>query len=324
MALLDKMAPILTPLWQKLNQAQRGYLLATSCLVLWLITLCSQQWLLWAMTLCLLSAVLLDMWQGFSRIWHTLPGKAGIIVFYVILANFCFALAESHVNNLIGVRTDIVPYSVNLAVLLLAPIWSFVLSFAVLIIYVVLHSIKIILLLMLRPLGVRSRHLLGNENYPVLSLVARLCYLPVILGLMVAVPEAYISGDSSKVTHLFDEGTSKNNQETTKFPAAPEAVSPQTAPAENEAKGLSFAALPTIPWLEHTVARFLYQVESMGRSSCVLNEPEHLVHINDYEVLVITTDTKAAAGYHYQVRLCGSVGYRQPAPAVTQPVVSGN
>jgi hypothetical protein len=63
---------------------------------------------------------------------------------------------------------------------------------------------------------------------------------------------------------------------------------------------------PEVPWINKTVAWFLYQVESLGKSQCLLQGAEHLVHLNDYEVLVITPDSKQPYGYRYQVRACGS------------------
>jgi len=191
------------PIWQQLTPAQRGYFIATLFVVLWLLSLATQQWMLFCMLLALLYAVTSDMWQGFLRIWNSLAGKAVIVVFYAILGNFCFALAESQVNNLIGIRTDVVPYTVNLAVLLLAPIWSFILSLVVLTLYIVLHTAKIMLLLLLRPLGVRSHHILGTEAYPVKTLIARIVYLPVFMSCLTVLPAAYLTGDSSQLEQMF-------------------------------------------------------------------------------------------------------------------------
>lgn len=334
------------PVWQKLQPAQRGYAVATLFVLLWLLSFCSQQWLLYGMALALLCAVTLDMWQGFLKIWNSLAGKAVIIVFYAILGNFCFAMAESQVNNLIGIRTDVVPYTVNLAVLLLAPIWSFSLSLVVLTLYTVLHTAKIILLLLLRPIGIRSHHLLGDEAYPVKSLLARIIYLPVFMSCLAVLPGAYVTGDSSQLANLFNDEptliTVKNSDDATNGADASVAsdntdtsghllntdASVEDTPAADgkmpkpkNTKQLEIDvnnAMPSIPWLNRTLAGFLYQLESMGRSSCLMSGQEHLVHINDYEVLVITPDKKAETGYQYQVRLCGSVGYRQSASATPQ------
>jgi len=333
------------PIWQKLQPAQRGYALATICVLLWLLSFCSQQWLLYGMALSLLYAVTLDMWQGFLRIWNSLAGKAVIIVFYAILGNFCFAMAESQVNNLIGIRTDVVTYTVNLAVLLLAPIWSFILSLVVLTLYTILHTGKIMLLLLLRPIGIRSHHILGDEAYPVKTLLARIIYLPVFMSCLAVLPGVYLAGDSTQLEQMFSGEQKiisvKSDDATEPAAATPEMAANKAAQAiaatdsqqntdqntdkavaagdhqqNNNSKQLEVNlnnALPSIPWVNRALAVFLYEMESLGRSSCVMAGQEHLVHINDYEVLVITPDKKAETGYQYQVRLCGSVGYRQPA-----------
>lgn len=258
------------------------------------------------------------MWQGFLKIWNSLVGKALVIVFYAVLGNFCFAMAESQVNHLIGVRPDIVPYTVNLTVLLLAPIWSFGLSLVILSVYTVLHTAKIFLLLFLRPLGVRSHHLLGNEAYPVWTLIARFIYLPVFMTCLSPLPGIYLDGDSSQLERLFTGKPSLiviENDPSQQPASATKTVTAKDHADENTKQlniNLSHG-LPRILWLNRTQASFLYHIESLSRSSCPLQGQEHLVHINDHEVLVITPDEKADTGYHYQVRLCGSVGYRQPA-----------
>lgn len=314
------------PLWLRLNSAQRGYVVATLFVVLWILNFSSQVWPMYGMALSLLYAVSQDMWQGFLRVWHSLAGKALIIVFYAVLGNFCFAMAEAQVNNLIGIRPDVVPYTVNLTVVLLAPIWSFGLSLVVLTLYIMLHTVKIMLLLLLRPLGVRSHHLLNDEAYPVTTLLTRIIYLPVFMTCLAALPSAYLTGDSTPLEDLFHgEPTllavtpaGVTRTETTNPPAPTTA---ELTASTNDSKRHEInvgSALPTILWLNRTLAGFLYQVESLSRSSCPMTGPEHLVHINDYEVLVITPNEKAETGYQYQVRLCGSVGYRQPAPLPPQ------
>jgi hypothetical protein len=312
-------------LWLQLNAAQRSYLVATLFVLLWLVNFNSQVWPLYGMALALLCAVSLDMWQGFLRIWNSLAGKAVVIVFYAVLGNFCFAMAESQVNHLIGVRPDVVPYTVNLTVLLLAPLWSFGLSLVMLSIYTLLHTAKIFLLLFLRPLGVRSHHLLGKEAYPVWTLLTRFIYLPVFMSCLSPLPGIYLAGDSSQLERLLTGKPSliaiknKNAGETADSNAA---VTVDAGAKDEDMQQLNVDlsnGLPRILWLNRTQATFLYHVESLSRSSCPLFGKEHLVHINDHEVLVITPDEKAETGYQYQVRLCGSVGYRRPEYDLPEP-----
>lgn len=307
-------------IWQQLDLAQRCYLLSALLVVGWLGTFSTQPWLLGLLGVTLFCAVISDIWQGFVRIWHSLPGKAFILVCYAVLANFCFALADSSVNNLIGVRPEVVPFSVNLTLMLLAPFWSFLLAFALLTLYLLLHTIKVMLLLMLRPLGVRSHHIL-NGSYPKLSLMARLCFLPVVFMYMAAAMTGYLTGNTAALQMFQAEDAAPSSVVMPGTTDTPDVAEPEDlninlfGPESSGIRGFN----PEVPWINKTVAWFLYQVESLGKSQCLLQGDEHLVHLNDYEVLVITPDGKRPYGYRYQVRACGSPSLpdftRKQAPA---------
>lgn len=294
-------------IWQQLDLAQRCYLLSALLVVGWLGTFSTQPLLLGLLGVTLFGAVISDIWQGFVRIWHSLPGKAFILVCYAVLANFCFALADSSVNNLIGVRPEVVPFSVNLTLMLLAPFWSFLLAFALLTLYLLLHTIKVMLLLMLRPLGVRSHHIL-NGSYPKLSLMARLCFLPVVFMYMAAAMTGYLTGNTAALQMFQAEDAAPSSVVMPGTTNTPDVAEPEDlninlfGPESSGIRGFN----PEVPWINKTVAWFLYQVESLGKSQCLLQGDEHLVHLNDYEVLVITPDSKQPYGYRYQVRACGS------------------
>ena len=307
-------------IWQQLDLAQRCYLLSALLVVGWLGTFSTQPLLLGLLGVTLFGAVISDIWQGFVRIWHSLPGKAFILVCYAVLANFCFALADSSVNNLIGVRPEVVPFSVNLTLMLLAPFWSFLLAFALLTLYLLLHTIKVMLLLMLRPLGVRSHHIL-NGSYPKLSLMARLCFLPVVFMYMAAAMTGYLTGNTAALQMFQAEDAAPSSVVMPGTTNTPDVAEPEDlninlfGPESSGIRGFN----PEVPWINKTVAWFLYQVESLGKSQCLLQGDEHLVHLNDYEVLVITPDGKRPYGYRYQVRACGSPSLpdftRKQAPA---------
>lgn len=294
-------------IWQQLDLAQRCYLISTLLVIGGLIISEPYTWYLVLLGISLFGAVIIDIWHGFIRIWHSLPGKAFVLVCYAVLANFCFALADSSVNNLIGVRPDVVPFSVNLTVMLLAPFWSFLLAFFLLTLYLLLHTVKVMLLLMLRPFGVRSHHLL-HGSYPKLSLAARLGFLPVAFIYMSVAMVGYVTGDTDALNLIKTPATSPQTGISSNAD-----VSNQTRQTEKQvedlfgpgASGIS-GINPEVKWINKTVAWFIYSVESLGKSQCLLRGAEHLVHLNDYEVLIITPDQNQPYGYHYQVRACGS------------------
>jgi len=313
------------PRLAQLHFAQWGYLLATVFFLLFLLLGADNSVLAKIGSVLLLLATAKEMWQRFAIWWHSLLGKACILTFYAIVLNFSFAYAESLVNGVIGVRPDIVPYSVNLAALLLAPAWTLIGSMLTLQFYSMLHLIKVMLLLMLRPFGVPSKHLLDDEVFPVWTLTARIIYLPVVTIILTFTLFSYFSGHPEQFL----------NWTTTEQQNSPEAMQKQLAEIKQREAELQQQQqgphskvpefqifiedgylmgdrgfkLPTMLWLNKLVASFNYHIESLGSSSCKLTEPEHLVHINDYEVLVITPDVTKPVGYSYTVRVCDSPAF---------------
>lgn len=308
------------PRLAQLHFAQWCYLLATVFFLWFLLLGLDNSVLAKIAAVLLLLATAKEMWQRFSIWWHSLLGKACILTFYAIVLNFSFAYAESIVNAVIGIRPNVVPYSVNLAALLLAPAWTLIGSMLTLQFYSMLHLLKVMLLLMLRPFGVPSKHLLDDEVFPVWTLLARIVYLPVVTVILTFTLASYFSGHPEQLWD-WQENTEQNaaaaspqkpvelGKETEKpTPHLPKG--PQTKVTEFEVFiGEGGLKLPTMLWLNKLVASFNYHIESMGASSCKLTPPEHLVHINDYEVLVITPDTTQPLGYNYKVRVCDSPAF---------------
>lgn len=290
--------------FRSLQLAQRFYLLATLSLLLYLLSMAKAGVLIQLFALFLLAATAIEMWQRFALWWHSLLGKALILMFYAIVLNFSFAYAESMVNSVLGIRPDVVPYTVNLAALLLAPAWTLIGSMLALQLYTALHVAKVMLLAMLRPFGLRARHILPDEPYPGWTLCARIVYLPVVSVFLLMALASYFSGNPDE---LFSD--SHTVLEMKSEQSAPTAALGQKQ--NINIIGGQGPVLPTMLWLNKVLASFNYQVESLGASSCTLTAPTHLVHINDYEVLLITPDPKAELGYSYQVALCQSPAFGQ-------------
>jgi hypothetical protein len=315
------------PRLAQLHFAQWCYLVATGLLLLFLLLGLTQPVLLKIGAVCLLLATAKEMWLRFAIWWHSLLGKALILIFYAVVLNFSFANAESIVNGVLGIRPNVVPYSVNLAVLLLAPAWILIGSMLTLQFYSMLHLLKIMLLLMLRPFGMPSRHLLDDEVFPIWTLIARICYLPVVTVILMFTLASYFSGHPEQFLNWEEPKTQDGGvaaqQEVEQLQQQDEALKQQAKQLEQQQKtgphtkvkefevvlGSDGFKLPTMLWLNKLVASFNYHIESMGASSCKLTPPEHLVHINDYEVLVITPDATQPLGYSYKVRICDSPAF---------------
>lgn len=333
------------PRLAQLHFAQWCYLIATVFLVLYLLLGVNHDTLFKTGSVLLLLATAKEMWQRFAIWWHSLLGKACILIFYAIVLNFSFAYAESIVNGVIGIRPDVVPYSVNLAALLLAPAWTLIGSMLTLQFYSMLHLFKVMLLLMLRPFGVPSKHLLEDEIFPIWTLIARIIYLPVVAVILMFTLASYFSGHPEQLLNLGEteqqqntpeslqkqlEEIKKREEELQQQPKGPHTKVPefQVFMGDGYVLGNSGFKLPTMLWLNKLVASFNYHVESLSASSCKLTPPEHLVHINDYEVLVITPDTTQPLGYNYKVRICDSpafpAGVTGKALQSTSPIESNH
>lgn len=306
------------PRLAQLHFAQWCYFLATVFFLLFLLLGVDNSLLAKIAALLLLMATAKEMWQRFAIWWHSLLGKACILTFYAIVLNFSFAYAESIVNGVLGIRPNVVPYSVNLAALLLAPAWTLIGSMLTLQFYSMLHLLKVMLLLMLRPLGVRSKHLLDDEIFPVWTLVARIIYLPVVTIILTFTLASYFSGhpeqfldwDNEEQKQQVAQVMRQQAEEKKKNKDMAQQQGPQTKVPEFQMfideSGFKF---PAMLWLNKLVASFNYHIESLSASSCKLTPPEHLVHINDYEVLVITPDLTQPLGYNYKVRVCDSPAF---------------
>lgn len=294
--------------WQQLSIAQRFYLLSILLLLCSLVAGPEDGLSVALLGVCLLGAVVAEIWQGFVRLWHTLPGKGLILIFYAVLANFCFAFADSYINDLIGVKAEIVPYSTNLAVMLLAPLWGFLLAFVLLTLYLLVHVLKLTAVFLLRPFGVRSHQVLTG-SYPLATLLAQLVCIPLTYVYLTAALLGYTTGDTVNINFRTEEPADVRALNSGR-PAEQVAVSNEETlvrmfgNAGND--GQTMALAPKISWLYRTVAHFIYHVESLSKSQCQQQGAEHVVHLNDFEVLVIKPNPTDAYGYDFAVRPCAS------------------
>ncbi len=313
-----KLRAAISPRWQKLNLVQRWYFLATVSLLLWLITFTSAQPFYLGFVVMLLVATMIDMWQSSIKIWHSLPGKVFLLASYAILANFCYAYAESQMNAISGVKPDLTPFSVHFMIALQAPIWTFILSILMSMAYLTVHTVKVILMLLIRPVSKVHAEMMHQESYPFISLLARIVYLPVVLVFVSIGLQGYLTGNTEAVINMNNSGFTVKSAETevveeieTKLmqPVAEGQAESTSTPKDGDndtEESQLISGVPSIPWANKLVANFLYEVESQGRSHCKISGAEHAVQINDFEILVIVPDKTQELGYRFTVRGCNS------------------
>ncbi len=315
----SKLKISIVPRWQRLNHVQRWYFLATFSLLLWLLTFTTAEVLYQMFVVMLLVATTVDIWQSASKIWHTLPGKVLLLASYAILANFCYAYAESQLNSITGIKPDLTPFSVHMMIALQAPIWTFILSMLMSIAYLAVHTGKVFLMLLIRPVSKVHAEMMHQESYPFISLFMRILYLPAVLVFVSLGLQGYMTGDTGAIVQMNNGGVYIKADDAPEKSTKPEAsslskIDPRTIKtkqeksSENDQEDLqSFSGVPSIPWANKLVAAFLYSIESQSKSHCKISPPEHAVQINDFEILVIIPDKTQELGYQFTVRGCNSV-----------------
>lgn len=319
-----------------LSIAQRAYVIALLLLILTSMEVLSSDLGITLAAMVGISAFMLDAWPAFEKFWHTLYGKALLIALYAVILNIVLAYAEATVNNMTGVKPDLMRYTVNLVAMLLAPAWLFGATVVVMLGYMILHMLKIMLYLVLRPLGIRSRQLFDDEAYPKTFLTIRLLLMPFVCVMMVQLVDAYIKGHSD-VTWQTNGANVMLDVAPSELPAliaatpdaamanqaAPKAITaplrhdlPSHTTAEQSVMNSSAYLTQRIAqaeqhgfhWYEVLAAQFLYHVESQGKSSCKLIADEHAIPVGDWDVLIITPKPEAALGFAFAVRPCQSPG----------------
>ena len=91
------------PIWFSLSTAQKLYLAALISVIFF------KSWSLCA--LLTMTALVIEFWPKFNKLWHSLAGKALILVFYATIANFVLANASSIVNDVTHVSAANMSYT---------------------------------------------------------------------------------------------------------------------------------------------------------------------------------------------------------------------
>ena len=144
-------------LWHSLNFAQRSYFVATLLLIGEMVLMLDLgPWFTAVLTLMVLAALASEFWPRFLHVWHSLPGKAVILLFYAVVANFALGNAAGMVNEVTGVSAASLPYSHNFAILLSLPGWFFMTSVMMLLLAQVAMPFYLLLLLLLKPFGIHA------------------------------------------------------------------------------------------------------------------------------------------------------------------------
>ncbi|PKG79268.1 hypothetical protein CXF80_13660 [Shewanella sp. Actino-trap-3] len=275
-------------------------------------------------------AMSIEFWHLFERMWHSLAGKAVLLLFYAIVANFALASSSSVVNDVVGVAASNFNYTHNFAILLYLPAWSVVMSCIVLLMLQLIFPLMFTVSFLLRPLGVKNFRLINHLHFHrctfwvrVILAAVLLYHLAMLMDLygqfekalddpqMVTLVEAETEFDDDGFTIVKAPSVEKEADKSPMVMTADEIVHEQELAAIDEIAKQPYNHLRSqyFTGVRKAIALFAFQLEANVKSRCKKLPQSHVVELNDYEILEITPDIKAEYGYHFEVKKCISPAF---------------
>lgn len=285
-------------------------------------------------------AMAIEFWPVFERVWHSLAGKAVLLLFYAIIANFALGWSGAIVNEVVGVSASDLDYTHNLAILLYMPAWFLMVSAIVLLALQLIIPIYLVLIFLLKPLGVKSLQLTSHTSFRKTTFLIRIVLASVVLyhlSLLIDLETRIQTSFGDLVTTT--QQASEHAPSEPKSVRIPDATDVLTVPIaeltqaaldtqddkqtseqmasnaedlkEEEERKKAYASVRT--QYQHLVrqwlATFAFTLEANSRSRCEKPAGSNVIELNDYEILQITPDKSADYGYRFEVKRCISAAF---------------
>lgn len=251
-------------------------------------------------------ALSIEFMPIFERVWHSLAGKAILLLFYAVVANFAFSWAAGIVNDVIGVSASHFSYTLNLTILLYIPVWFVLISSFAILAAQLLVPFYLLLLLILKPLGVSLPRITHNKHFRITTLLLRVCLATALLAHLVL----YILPELEK------EVLQKNISQDVSIGIAPPNNEVLASDSEDPPQGeqdIKQEYLQTRyqyqTFVRHMIAKFAFEFEADAKSRCYKDADSKTVELNDYEILEIYRDKSQADGYRFEVKKCISPAF---------------
>ena len=293
-------------------------------------------------------AMSIEFWPLFERAWHSLAGKAVLLLFYAIVANFALASSSSVVNEVVGVAASSFNYTHNFAILLYIPAWSVLMSCIALLMLQLLFPLMFTVSFLLRPLGVKNFRLINHQYFHRSTFWVRIILAAVVLYHLAMLIDLYgqvekaledpqvvqlveanadehkLSGTDGVDVIIDDEikGNTNNTSTIVPTPIIVESAKPKTPSTLERDREQAIVELEEIkkqPYDElrsqyyssvrKAIALFAFHLEANVKSRCKKLPTSHVVELNDYEILEITPDVNAEYGYQFKVKKCVSPAF---------------
>ena len=288
-------------------------------------------------------AMAVEFWPVFERVWHSLAGKAVLLLFYAIIANFALGWSGAIVNEVIGVSASDLNYTHNLAILLYMPAWFLMVSAVVLLALQLIIPAYLVMIFLLKPLGIKSLHITSHTSFRKTTFLIRIVLATVVLyhlSLLIDL-ETRIQATLTDFISTAQQVSEHNPSDPT-LELLPNATDVLTAPIaelakikpeqeddkldristpqntevieekrEEEERKQTYASLRAQYQylMRQWLATFAFALEANSRSRCEKPAESNVVELNDYEILQISPDKNADYGYRFEVKKCISAAF---------------
>tara|TARA_B100000929_G_scaffold53951_1_gene39826 strand:- start:1799 stop:2857 length:1059 start_codon:yes stop_codon:yes gene_type:complete len=313
----------LQAIWFNLSTAQKLYLLALSSLIV-----VPSGWLSATITII---ALVIEFWPKFNQLWHSLAGKALILIFYASIANFVLAGASGIVNDVTHVSANHFNYTHNFATLLYLPPWALGITLGTLLLFQLFLPFYIFILLLIKPFGSERVKFISQSYSPLLTAIVRFILATVVFINLISFlddkpPEEVLDNmvstfiDSKVIAKESGEEQQKAVEELSEKieQQIPDINEEAQVPsrdiniqADNETAENLRQFLDSKGYFERSkrlIAMFAYSFEADSYSRCLKAENSKAVELNDYEIVQVTPDHNAEYGYRFEVIACDSPG----------------
>lgn len=314
--------------WRSLVLEQKCYVLA----FVWLIILTQIDFehsnlLMYSPLLIVLVGLVSEFWPRFIKAWDSLPGKAFILFFYAVVANYALAGAASMVNEVTGVSATHLPYSHNFALMLSIPTLFFLTTTMALLVLQALTPVYLLLLLLLKPFGVNGLWHRKHYRYGFLTAMIRFMWSVVLLVAFAVggVMSGFIH-DNTPLLGVFKQGlivglnSNTNTTESVQDLSTLEADAslnviesrrqsdPPVTDADSENLGdRAIKRSQQVQLMQHRLlANFVFNFEADSYSRCAFTPGSKVIELNDYQILTVTPVSDGV--YDFNVRACESPG----------------
>ena len=247
-------------------------------------------------------ALAIELLPLFERIWHSLLGKAVLLLFYAVVANFALSWAGGVVNDVIGVSAAHFAYTHNLAILLYIPVWFVFITALLILAAQMLVPFYFLLFIMLKPLGVALPKLTENPHFRKTTWVMRLMLATGLLVHLVLYILPELEGQVLKKNLTSDVSVGIEQPLIT-----------VTADAGSAESDFQDEYLQTRHKYQSSVrkmiALFAFEFEADSKSRCQKDISSRVVELNDYEIVEIFHDDTEKNGFRFEVKKCISPAF---------------